>query len=323
MRPAIVLLLVAATVPSSGCETKSYDNVQSCRAFVESAKCGEVDPSDQIDCGSYAKTPCDISPYLDCLADKYVCKDGQYDLASLARVGECAHFLSCSDTDPSGHAPDGGATSDAAGGSASCDRYLSCLLVLTPEAYAGALNLYGNGAACWRTAEQAQNCSQACDVAFEKIESDCDCVGTNCTKHESPPVLVPGVYSLSSVEFTADGCSLAGENSAYANPQVSRDSAAMTNEIAYFAWPGDFEVPSWGTFTGVTEASGLVTNGHGQLEAQDSDYFSQGYVYAQVDHQIVVLDDKTFSSQFTFKAWKQDFSWDCESTGKLTLRYDR
>jgi hypothetical protein len=67
-----------------------------------------------------------------------------------------------------------------------CETYLSCLLAVTPTAYGAAVQLYGEGAACWATAAQSDGCGKACDAAFDQIAKQCSCKGTQCTKCEFP-----------------------------------------------------------------------------------------------------------------------------------------
>jgi hypothetical protein len=87
--------------------------------------------------------------------------------------------------------PDGGSPGDAGHGAGatgeSCGRYLSCLRVTSPEAYAAASELYGADAACWKTARQAERCRQACETAFLKIGGQCQCAGSECTKCDDLP----------------------------------------------------------------------------------------------------------------------------------------
>ena len=59
-----------------------------------------------------------------------------------------------------------------------CDAYLACTLLTCPECYAGALDLYGEEAACWDTPEQADACDHACeellaDLDVRVVESEC------------------------------------------------------------------------------------------------------------------------------------------------------
>lgn len=99
-------------------------------------------------------------------------------------------------TAPSSTEPDAGnagadsgsdSSSPSGAGSESCGRYLSCLLQTSPEAYGAAVQVYGDGAACWRTAEQTAGCNQACEAAFQKIDDQCSCTGTQCTKCSELP----------------------------------------------------------------------------------------------------------------------------------------
>ena len=72
------------------------DNVATCKSFVQSAKCGSVDISTQVNCDAYANTSCDISGYFDCLKTKYVCtSNGTYDTTKLATVGDCTAQATC------------------------------------------------------------------------------------------------------------------------------------------------------------------------------------------------------------------------------------
>jgi hypothetical protein len=68
----------------------------------------------------------------------------------------------------------------------SCPRYLSCLLATEPEAYAAAIQLYGEGSACWKSSAQSSGCEQACEASFARIESLCTCSGTSCSECKLP-----------------------------------------------------------------------------------------------------------------------------------------
>jgi hypothetical protein len=70
---------------------------------------------------------------------------------------------------------------------AACERYLSCLLVVVPQSYAGALTLYGANSQCWVTPQQAANCGTACERAFGDIASMCMCEGTSCRPRDPTP----------------------------------------------------------------------------------------------------------------------------------------
>jgi len=67
---------------------------------------------------------------------------------------------------------------------AECERYLSCLITVAPQAYAAQLTLYGSESECWRTEQQRDNCGYACAESFDDIADQCACVGTSC--EESP-----------------------------------------------------------------------------------------------------------------------------------------
>jgi hypothetical protein len=96
---------------------------------------------------------------------------------------------------PAGNTDDGGTKPPASGGSdvnadgvpQACERYLSCLLVESPSAYAGAIALYGHNAACWATPQQTANCIKACDASFSDIATKCECTGSTCKAAPSTP----------------------------------------------------------------------------------------------------------------------------------------
>jgi hypothetical protein len=64
--------------------------------------------------------------------------------------------------------------------SEACEKYLSCVLVATPQSYAAQLALYGSSSECWKTPQQSANCGQACTASFADIANKCTCVGTHC-----------------------------------------------------------------------------------------------------------------------------------------------
>lgn len=80
--------------------------------------------------------------------------------------------------------PDAGGA--ATGPRAACDKYLSCLLAVTPTAYAPAVQLYGEDSACWATSAQSAGCEKSCEAAFDDIAKECTCTGTTCTSCEFP-----------------------------------------------------------------------------------------------------------------------------------------
>ena len=77
-------------------------------------------------------------------------------------------------------------TSGAGTTSDPCGRYLACLVIAQPSAYAAALPLYGRNSACWSTPSQATGCDQACDTAFESIGYACECQGATCSPCHAP-----------------------------------------------------------------------------------------------------------------------------------------
>jgi hypothetical protein len=90
-----LVLSFLCLVAAAGCGGPSFDNVESCKTFVQKVKCGSVDISAQVNCDTYANTNCDISDYFDCLSTKYVCVNGAYDNSKLATLSECATKATC------------------------------------------------------------------------------------------------------------------------------------------------------------------------------------------------------------------------------------
>jgi hypothetical protein len=64
--------------------------------------------------------------------------------------------------------------------SVNCDTYLSCVLAESPQAYAAALQLYGQNSACWANSTQSANCEKACQGAYAEVSYLCECTGTQC-----------------------------------------------------------------------------------------------------------------------------------------------
>ena len=54
-------------------------------------------------------------------------------------------------------------------GSEICDRYLSCLLKAMPEGFPGALELYDENSACWKTAAAKSGCEESCDKGYQEL----------------------------------------------------------------------------------------------------------------------------------------------------------
>lgn len=71
----------------------SYDNVQSCKDWVEAISCGEYDFTTVIDCNGYESADCDISDYFDCLTDNTTCAEGVPDMSGWAT---CVSKATCS-----------------------------------------------------------------------------------------------------------------------------------------------------------------------------------------------------------------------------------
>jgi hypothetical protein len=95
MNKLVLAFLSLVTVAGCGGGGSSFDNVEACKTFETKVKCGSVDISQSVDCDVYANTTCDIAPYFDCLATKYVCVDGQYDTSKLATASDCASKAVC------------------------------------------------------------------------------------------------------------------------------------------------------------------------------------------------------------------------------------
>jgi hypothetical protein len=85
-----------------------------------------------------------------------------------------------------GRAADASTPAAPTGPRAACETYLSCLLAVAPTAYGAAVQLYGDGAACWATSAQTEGCGKACDASFEQIGKQCHCTGTQCAKCDFP-----------------------------------------------------------------------------------------------------------------------------------------
>ena len=92
-------------------------------------------------------------------------------------------FAACSSTSSTGELDAATSLPPAA----ACERYLSCLLIAAPQAYAAQLALYGSSSECWKTPQQTMNCGQACEAAFQDIAPQCNCVGTTCMPVDPMP----------------------------------------------------------------------------------------------------------------------------------------
>jgi hypothetical protein len=92
-------IIAVATSACGGTERTAASvgaaNVEACEDLVASLRCGNVDVRGQIPCNQYASTTCDISEYFDCLATKYVCRNGTWDTAKLATASQCADKAVC------------------------------------------------------------------------------------------------------------------------------------------------------------------------------------------------------------------------------------
>jgi hypothetical protein len=114
-----------------------------------------------------------------------VATNNQTSCAATLDAIHAAHYCSCI------QAPSSGGDGGALGSKAECELYLSCLAVATPQAYAGALQLYGDSSPCWENAETSANCANACTAAYDTIANQCSCSGGKCTKPAPDMGLVP------------------------------------------------------------------------------------------------------------------------------------
>jgi len=107
-------LFLAACGSNSATSSGSADNVAACQALASVLPCGPVVAGTPLDCPAYASVACDLSPYLACMATKYVCVDGQYDPTALATASTCASLLPAGCTAPVLPAGGGGVAGSAA-----------------------------------------------------------------------------------------------------------------------------------------------------------------------------------------------------------------
>jgi hypothetical protein len=114
-----------------------------------------------------------------------VAANNQTSCASTLDSIHAAHYCS------SIQAPSSSSDAGALGSKPECERYLSCLAVATPQAYAGALQLYGDSSPCWENAQTAANCANACLDAYNTIASQCQCSGTTCTEPPAVSCVAP------------------------------------------------------------------------------------------------------------------------------------
>jgi hypothetical protein len=117
-------------------------------------------------------------------------------------------------------------------GDQSCGRYLSCLLATQPAAYGAAIQLYGEGSACWQSDAQRAGCNQACEASFDAIATACVCSGASCTKCEAPE---DGYYRLRSLGYGGEACSAAEITSATLTTGANRVATLeLTFSDAYY-----------------------------------------------------------------------------------------
>jgi hypothetical protein len=130
------------------------------------------------------------------------------------------------------------ANGPSASGGDSCPRYLSCLLATEPEAYAAAIQLYGEGSVCWASSAQSAGCEQACDASFAKIESQCTCVGTSCSQCKLPSSgsyhamrtsasTCGGDILIESASFSIDASRMGTLELQYDTPQIGTDDIML------------------------------------------------------------------------------------------------
>ena len=152
--PALALSLVSLLAACGSSRTANTP----CQALSEC--CASLPSAARGSCGSVATS-----------TDSAACTAA---LRSLQSASSCQHVTVPKDQ------PSTGSTSDP------CGRYLACLVIAEPSAYAAALPLYGKDSACWSTPSQSKGCDQACDTSFATIEYACECQGATCTACNAP-----------------------------------------------------------------------------------------------------------------------------------------
>lgn len=70
----------------------AVDNEAACNDLVDGLDCGGMDLGQFVDCSAYASLTCDLSDYLQCLEDEFVCNDGVFDASGWAG---CVSLASC------------------------------------------------------------------------------------------------------------------------------------------------------------------------------------------------------------------------------------
>lgn len=73
-------------------EGGDVDNVGACNDLLDELDCGGMDLGQFVDCSAYASLSCDLSDYLQCLEDEFVCTDGVFDASGWAG---CVSLASC------------------------------------------------------------------------------------------------------------------------------------------------------------------------------------------------------------------------------------
>lgn len=73
-------------------EGGEVDNVGACNDLLDQLDCGGMDLGQFVDCSAYASLSCDLSDYLQCLEDEFVCNDGVFDASGWAG---CVSLASC------------------------------------------------------------------------------------------------------------------------------------------------------------------------------------------------------------------------------------
>ncbi len=73
-------------------DSDDVDNVASCMAFVDELECGATDFGQFLPCSDYAALDCDLSPYLDCLADNFSCEGEVFDASGWTM---CTSLATC------------------------------------------------------------------------------------------------------------------------------------------------------------------------------------------------------------------------------------
>jgi hypothetical protein len=186
-----------------------------------------------------------------------------------------------------------------------CDRYLSCVLATTPEAYAAALSTYGDSSPCWTSSENTDSCSQACAASLMAIGPACRCdTEDSCVAVDTEFSLAAGMYAVSEYAETENTCNLTG----WGNDATFtlRETVGADQPIMRLAVP---------SVLGGLELFGRIADTTGQIEG----YVDVGFEHQGMAANVRLTADDRFVATFSYYYSQDDQPSGCDAVFSAVL----